>query len=357
MAKKRKTLPKDFESLLKNADIQELIKVFEKCEIDARGGYGKQTALAFPACPHELAKWLIEQGLDIEAPNSYDDTPLQNRATYKVGNIKSLLELGAVVNHSNRNGTALHYAAKGHAVENVKILLDSGAKVDALTSYPFSYNKEEDTTPLEFNLFFCRNIDIEDTVEVSKILLKAGAKQTERMNDLVTKIGKEFEYYRANFNKEYVEQTSNALEELYTIFGVEPVSRRVLHDGKSAITVKSEAWEKQHSELWELLVPSRGPAQTMQGEVIRIAGRIVDELEGNGGINWDNDYKIMADTFREFVQQGKQLSVEEMNELSKIVGELKRKIAKNAGRLSELSVKWVLNNPTPINLPQIHYDR
>lgn len=38
MAKKRKTLPKNFERLLKNADIQGLINVFDKWGIDARGG-------------------------------------------------------------------------------------------------------------------------------------------------------------------------------------------------------------------------------------------------------------------------------------------------------------------------------
>ena len=41
MAKKRVALPKDFEELLKKNDLDELKAVFVKCELDARGGYGK----------------------------------------------------------------------------------------------------------------------------------------------------------------------------------------------------------------------------------------------------------------------------------------------------------------------------
>jgi hypothetical protein len=50
MAKKRKTLPKDFEELLKKGDLEELKAVFDKYELDARGGYAKETALAYDRC-------------------------------------------------------------------------------------------------------------------------------------------------------------------------------------------------------------------------------------------------------------------------------------------------------------------
>lgn len=245
MAKKRITLPKDFEELLKKGDIQELIKVFKKCEISAYGGYGKQTALAFPECPHELAKWLVDQGLNIETPNTYHYTPLQYRSTYNTGNIKSLLDLGASVHVNNRNGTALHCAAKDHVVDNIKILIQYGAEIDALAeSSLFSYGPSvEAYTPLELTLFTCRNIDIENTLEISKILLNKGAKRTERIKELVTKIGKEFEYVRPNFNKEYVEQTSNALDELYNLFEVSSVSKRILHDGITPIIVNEATWQ------------------------------------------------------------------------------------------------------------------
>lgn len=51
---KRKTLPKDFDQMLKSASLDELKAVFGKCLIDARGGYAKRTAIGFPECPDAL---------------------------------------------------------------------------------------------------------------------------------------------------------------------------------------------------------------------------------------------------------------------------------------------------------------
>ncbi|WP_294820382.1 ankyrin repeat domain-containing protein [uncultured Flavobacterium sp.] len=358
MPKKRKTLPKDFSDILKRGNIDELIAVFEKCELDAYGGYGKQTALGFTECPPEFDKWLVGQGLDIEAVNDYGYTPLQHRSEYWAANIKSLLELGASVHANNKKGTALHCAAKGYVAEHVKTLLEYGADVNAPAPEPFSYGGSGATaTPLEYSLAFCGNSDIVNTVEIARMLLAAGALKTEKMKDLVTKIGIQFEHHRSGFNKEYVQEYSDALDELYVLFGVTPVPQKVLHDGKSKITVKAGTWQKQFNELWELLIPSSGTAQTMQGEVIRIAGRISDELKRNGGINWDDDYKVMADSFLEFIQTGQSLSREEIDETAKIVSEVKRRTDKNVNRLAHIAVLWVLANPIPVPAPAVNYDR
>jgi hypothetical protein len=356
MATKRKTLPKDFESLLKKGVLQELIQLFDKCEIEARGGYAKQSALAFSECPHELAQWLINHGADIEAIDDYNNTPLYERSRRYNGNITSLIALGADVNRNDGKNTPLHCAAQNHSVENVKILLAHGAKTEALVSYGYGPNKE-DYTPLELALLTCNNIDIENMVEISRILLDAGAHKTERMKELVTKIGERFEFYNPNFDDQSDEWSNNGLGALYRIYDVEPVAKRIVYDGKSPITAKAKTWQKQHAELWELLVPSSGLAQTMQGEVIRISGRMARELKDNGGINWDEPYKIMADSFLEFVQNAETLSTEEITELATIVGQVKLKNDSNIYRLTELGVKWVLNNPVPIALPQVKYDR
>ena len=67
MAKKKKTLPKNFDELIKENNLGTLKNVFETCELDARGGYGKETALSFYGVPDELVRWLVENGADIEA--------------------------------------------------------------------------------------------------------------------------------------------------------------------------------------------------------------------------------------------------------------------------------------------------
>lgn len=38
---KRKTLPKDFEQLVEDGNEQEIKNVFERCDINAYGGYNK----------------------------------------------------------------------------------------------------------------------------------------------------------------------------------------------------------------------------------------------------------------------------------------------------------------------------
>ena len=77
MAKaKKKTLPKDFRELLEKGDVAQLKAVFDTCEVDARVSYGdKETALAFFACPPELARWLVAQGADIAAVDIHGEFP------------------------------------------------------------------------------------------------------------------------------------------------------------------------------------------------------------------------------------------------------------------------------------------
>jgi hypothetical protein len=211
-------------------------------------------------------------------------------------------------------------------------------------------------TPLELALRGCNNTDIENTVLLAKVLLDAGAKKTPRMKGFVEEIGKRFEFHRSGFNPKCVDAVSNALGELYGIFDVLPVPSRQIHDGNSPVTVKAKTWQTQHQELWNLLVPSQGPAATVQGEVIRISGRIANELDDNGGGNWDADYKMMADAFLEHLQGGKPLAPADLAEVAAIVAAVKSRTGDTA-RMAELAVKWVIQNPDPVKLNSPSYRR
>jgi hypothetical protein len=130
-----------------------------------------------------------------------------------------------------------------------------------------------------------------------------------------------------------------------------------MHDGKSQIVVETSSWQKQHQELWDLLVPSQGPAATIQGEVIRISGRIAYELDGNGGVNWDSDFNKMADAFHRYVEAGNPLSPSDLGAAATVIQDVKRRSGDPA-RLCELAVAWVLLNPIPIELESPpHYKR
>jgi hypothetical protein len=350
MAKaKKKLLPKNFEELLEVGDSNAIKAVFETCDVDARGGSSKQAALAFDKLSDDLVRWLVEQGADISATDKYGETPLHARAGHWHARIGILLELGAEMNAGEGTvGTALHRAAdRGHE-GNVRLLLRHGANPNALD--------DDGLTPLGHALQQCGNTGITGMVAVAEILLDAGASNTPRMREFVTRIGRNFEFYRASYNRESVDAVSAALERLYALFDVPPVPRRAMHDGKAPIVAKSATWQKRHQELWELLVPSSGAAVTVQGEVIRISGRIANELDGNGGVNWDSDYKQMADALLVHLGSGEPLPDPELKEAATIVSEIKRKHG-DTRRLSALAVEWVALNQKPILLPAPTYRR
>ncbi len=103
-------------------------------------------------------------------------------------------------------------------------------------------------------------------------------------------------------------------------------------------------------------MPAKGAAATVQGEAIRISGRIAKELDGNGGINWDRDFRRMADAFLAHVGSGTPLPPADLAEAADMVAEVKRK-GDDSWRLCKLAVDWVARNPDPVKLPPPSYSR
>lgn len=372
MAKaKRKTLPRDFDQLLAAGDLEALKGVFDGCELDARGGVFKQTALAFVECPDELARWLAGQGADLSAADSYGETPLHARAGHWKGTVDLLIELGADVNHdAGGRGTPLHRAAAVGNLRAAKALLDHGASADA--------TNRSGQTPLVFALQRCSNATIQHMAPMAELLLgamrsAAGKPRsllsrvlggdaepvtpvTPEMQSLVQRIGADFEFHRAGFNPESVEATSDALDRLYALFGVAPVPRRAIHDGKSPIIATADRWEDRHRELWERLVPSSGPAATAQGEAIRISGRVHIEIEENGGVNWDGDYRKMVGALLDILGSGRPLPAAELEAARQVAAQLGPGLG-GAAEMCRLAVEWVALNPEPVPLRAPDYRR
>ncbi len=48
---------------------------------------------------------------------------------------------------------------------------------------------------------------------------------------------------------------------------------------------------QRFAELWGALVPDRGHADTVHGEVLRAVGRLASEDRRNGCMNWGEDYE------------------------------------------------------------------
>ncbi|MBS1669302.1 MAG: ankyrin repeat domain-containing protein [Bacteroidetes bacterium] len=354
MAKKKKILPKNFAELIKENNIENLKKVFETCELDARGGYGKSTALSFFNIPAGLVRWLVEKGADIEAMDVYERTALHCQAMARSANLAVFLELGANVNAVDKYGdTPLHFAAgSSFSASSVQKLIEYGAYAKALN--------KENQTPLERALKRASNIDIIHLVEISKILLQSISEITQTMRDAVTRIGENFEFHRENFNKEFLPETDRALNQLYEIFNVPPVKKRIMHDGVSPIVVNSKICQKQFEELWDLLIPSNGSAKTLQGEVIRIAGKVRDEIYRNGAANWDIDFRKMLDAFLVHLATHNSLPVNELDTAHSLVEDIRKMGNAEIDELNylcELATRWVLLNTTPIPLSKPNYER
>ena len=114
---------------------------------------------------------------------------------------------------------------------------------------------------------------------------------------------------------------------------------------------------RQYGELWDLLVPDSGQCRTLQGEVIRIAGRVGHEVYDNGGINWDRSFGKLLDQYLRVVASGVSLPPDSLARAEAAVASLKGR-SMNTGDVDEittLAVAWVRLNPVlvELNLPDV----
>lgn len=354
MAKKRVTLPKEFKDLMDEGNIEALKAVYDSCELTAHDGrFSLCTPLHMGGVPDELVIWLVEKGLDINIPDYYGATPLYRQATMGRETVKLLLELGADIGKPNTYGeTPLHVAAEFFHPKTVKLLIDKGANVNA--------KNDMGRTPLASVLMVCRGIYIAQTAEIATMLVDAGAKKTSAMKEKVENIGKDFEFHREGINPDYLEAADQGLEKLYALFDVKPVAKRIIHDGSAPILVKEGTWEEQYEELWSFLIPSSGAAKTVQGEVIRIPGRVRDELDRNGGVNWDRDYRKMLQALPQYLSLGIPLSDQELAETKELIAQVHGKDFDDEPRLDrlcQLALAWIKQNPEPLPLEELSYKR
>ena len=348
MAKKKKTLPANFYELIEAKDLDALKAVFNECELNAydRRSFNKP-ALSFYDVPLELMDWLIAQGADINVKDEYDRTPLHYHAQVNdVERVTLLLEKGADIEAiTEYDETPLH--AAGYYPEVTALLIAKGANVKAKDDMKHN--------PMEAMLYSVQSIDIPKAAKTAELYLKAGLKPTKFAKEQITRIGEDFEFHRNNFNPEYLEETDVGLQQLYKLFGVPPVPRRIQHDGKSPIVLTGNTWEARYEQAWTLLVPSNGSATTVQGEVVRIAGRVNDELLRNAMGNWDKEYRKMLTAISGYLQQGNPLSESELAEVADIQKHILEDDGTGTQRLCELATAWVVQNPQPIALGKVNY--
>ncbi len=290
-------------------------------------------------------KLVLDRGLEVAS--RYGDTfwteAISGRRKGDLELAKWLVSQGQRVDAKTKRGTALHIAAECGNVDTVKWLLANGAKASI-------EQKHEGNTPLEYMLERLDNADAESAALIAPLLLRAGAKITPKVKKGAEHAYKEFDYYRTRMAPAFRKKCEAATRALCKLTGVTPPAPRLLHDGKARITVPEGTFAKQWAALWNYLVPPDGEAQTVQAEVIRVAGRLRLELDGNGGCNWGKFYRDMARAFPTYIRRGKRVAAKSLERADAIVKELDHQRVPQCDPmpLLKIAVEWVRNNPAPM---------
>lgn len=296
-------LPIELRNALKAGDIAECKRLFSECEPNATV-YKNHSLNVFSLVPmpREFALWAQEQGADINFRDTCGQTPIFEIAR-RDADLPLLIELGAEVNTARQDGwTPLHVAAARGNKKAVRTLLKAGADIHAKTAGRDSFGF---FTPVE--LVLCQqDLSCSKKYELCKLLLDKGAEATGRCRLFASAFSEVFHRHNAGKKpSKFLENQAAALEKLCGLFGAELLPAAAFHDGVSPVLITAVGGFKDNlDELWDFLVPPQGRAATAQGEVIRIAGRVRDELLRNGGMNWDEDYRAMLRTFREYMLLG-----------------------------------------------------
>ena len=115
-------------------------------------------------------------------------------------------------------------------------------------------------------------------------------------------------------------------------------------------------WKKEQARLWNALVPADGQAETLQGELVRIVGKLTDQAFRNGNMNWDEDHERMwrfvghhLDDPATFITQERALIRDKIEEI------IRDKDAPDLSGdgccyyiIAEKVVDWCVAHPTPI---------
>lgn len=352
MPKKKTTLPKNFRELCQVGDLAALQAIYADTDINAtERSVGKMHPLAMRDTPPAFMQWLLDHGADANFRRTKDDSPpLFHQVT--AGNTEQaavLLQNGANANYTNEYGNSILHFAETPAL--IKLLLTHGAN-------PAAKNKRGQT-PFDSLLDHAPLADtIANTIDCTQIYIQAGMEITEQQREQAAWQRDHYNEHMARFEIPHSPEGYAALRQLCELFGVSPDPVREEPQQPDLATPIALAggtlWE-QYISGWDTLVPPAGHAATVQGEIIRIAGRIRDELLRNAMGNWNSEYRKMLNAFPRYAKLGNPLSAEQLAEIAAIQKGILDDGGALSQRLCELAVQWVVQNPAPMALGETAY--
>ncbi len=361
---KKKELVENFQQIIDSGDLEAFKKVFDTCEISATKapepiGKGKRkflfnnncNAFSYKNLTPAHIQFLIDSGLDPNSNCGYGYSAITFQSSNKE-NLKCLLDNGADLECvvSPQFGTALTIACMCLDTEGARNLIDAGASInsagveDALIDLALCHSDEN---------------HVAEPLRIAKMLLDHGAETTEDTKDCVSRVGAFFEAKKDELDKEQIDELAPIMNELYRRFELTPVvvSDNDKHDDVSVITVRGNTWKEQYNELWAKLVPASGKAQTVQGEMIRIIGKVSYEILDNGGLNWGGDYKKMLKALSGFMNSFDSSGNAPVDEATGIIKKISASTdEKPLNRLTEIIVDLIISNPQPVPLGEVTYE-
>lgn len=114
-----------------------------------------------------------------------------------------------------------------------------------------------------------------------------------------------------------------------------------------------QKYVKEANDLWTKYVPKSGPANTVQGELIRAVARLRDEAQRNGNMNWDAGYKQFTVFLNDTLSNSAVFDAATQAEIRADIKRLQNYDEPYTeddiyARLSDHVVEWCQANPTPV---------
>lgn len=308
----------------------------------------------FPAS-EEITDFLLARGEDVNSRDRYGHTPIHARVSSRcLEQIPLLIARGGDINaRDTSDKTALYGVVERFSVSDVEQMIVWGAD-PLVTADSRVYGK---ATPTEYALHRSF-LEAPRALAMIRLLLSYGAPAGEHVVACLREMDQLRCKFVANGLPETVSQTvfdesSAALSELCALFGVEQreakpapvVGERLVFDaGATPMRV--------FCRLWDQLVPDSGQCQTLQGEVIRIAGRVGYEVYNNGGINWDRSFGALLDQYLVVARSGLPMPPSSVARAEAAVTSLKSRSMSHQAvdDITELAVEWVRLNPVLVEM-------
>lgn len=362
-AKKPKySLPDDFYEIMERGDLEEIKAVFQDPEMlkfltESKESY-HNPLFKYSPCT-EIYKWFVEQGFDLHMKDRGEE-PIHYHARCFNNNIEGIILAGADIEAKRGFGddgaTPLEIAAQSLQASSMKVLIKYGANVHVKRHGKGLLH----TVISEFK----HGVGIHDiqikAFECMELLINAGVEIEDGMKDDIIGICNAFDKRKDSFKpyQENPQPYEDGVNRMCELFGVERPAAPVVHDGKSPITVTATDWRDQHAELWDMLVPASGKCKTVQGEVVRIGGKINVEIFKQGGAHWNAEFRKMLNALKKYYEMGTiPDEVEHQEALALIKSINGDSDGEDVLRLCEINIHWVLANPEPIELGEVNYKR